>query len=518
MRRTVSSGAWWLNPNAAAVASLVPAIVAVFVCAHQLTLHGVLHGIVIGNESQNLPSSIALTNGAFPYSNFPLAQPPGMLVAMLPFAGLSHGITQSLAMSLARVATAIVTVIAVYFTGFAARFYGVPASLLAGVFAATYPFELFSTAGVTVGPYVLMFTMVGIAFAFKEGRLVEGWRLFVAALFIGFACTIKPWAFIPAVLLVGCALAAWNAKRSHLLPTITGLGVGIVVPCILFLLAAPSRFWHDVVVTELPGNGTMATGQKLATILGLGGAAGYTHAGGLATGVAVVIIAVVLIVAFFGLTTSTTYDWFVTLACVGVIAGAFLPGSMSLQYGEFALPLIAVGVAVTASRMVTALATGGRRSSDLPAQLAMAAAVILVGCAAVIVAVAAPADGSYGATYANKHAIIDTGAVTHRIAAGKCTISNNAMMLLASNRFYEDGASCPVTADPEGLIAINRGHGGRAATVSQWISWAADARYVVLVRPTGNVPLEGRLNRYLRQNFGTQVSQAGFLVAARPFA
>jgi hypothetical protein len=520
MQRTVSSGAWWLSPTAAAVASLAPAIVAVFVCAHQLTLHGVLHGVVISGESQNLASSIALTHGALPYSDYPLAQPPGMLIAMLPFSLLSHVVAPSLAMSIARGATAVATVIAVYFTGFAARGYGVPASVLAGVFAATYPLEFFSTAGVTVGPYVLMFTMIGIAFAFREGMLTEGGRLFAAALFIGIACTIKPWAFIPAVLLFACSLAYRSEARSHALPAAGGLAVGIVLPCIVFLLAAPGKFWHDVVVTELPGHGSMATGQKLTAVLGLGGAAGYTHVNGLATVIAIVIIAAVLVVAFLGIKSSSAYDWFVTLSCVGVLGAVFLPGSMSLQYGEFALPLVAVGVAVTASRLLGVLAAAARRASDLPGQLATAFAIILIGCAAVVTAISAPADGSYGATYADSHAIVDTGVVSAKIAMGSCAISNNPMLLVASDRFFENGSACPVTTDPAGLIAIDRdrAHAGRRATVKQWITWASQAHYFVIVSPTGDIPLAGRLDRYLHRNFGVQAVRHGFLVTGRPLA
>jgi hypothetical protein len=489
VQRTTSSGAWWLNPSAAAVASLVPAVVAVFICVHQLTLHGVLHGIVIGNESQNLGSAIALTNGALPYANFPLASPPGMTILMLPFAGLSHAVAPSVAMSLARAMTALTTVVAVYLAGFVARFYGVPASILAGVFTATYPVEFLSTAGVTTGPYVLAFSLLGLALAFPEGRLAEGRRMAYAGLCLGFACTIRPWAFIPTLVVLGCAAAVGGERRSRLAPALGGTLAGIVVPSVIFLADAPGAFWRDVVMAELPGHGTMAAGAKLAVVLGLGGAAGVSHPDGLAVTLAVIVMVAILLVALASASYSSAYDWCITITSIAVVAVAFLPGVMSPQYGELAFPLAGIGVGVSASRLLSLLAASGRgAASDLRATLARGIAVVLVGCGAVVAAVAAPADGAFGARYADDHGFIDTGAVTARIPPGACAISNDAMVLIASNRFAANGASCPAAVDTNGLAAIEGdGPNGLRAASNVWLSWLAQAHYVAISSAGGSV-------------------------------
>lgn len=490
MRRAVSRGAWWLNPSGAAVLSLAPAVVALFICAHQLTLHGVMHGVVIPGESQNLPSSIALTNGALPYDNFALAQPPGMLLLMLPFAWLSHFVAQSVAMTLARFATMFATVVAVYLAGFAARFYGVPAALLAGAFTAVYPYEFFSTAGVTVGPWVLLCTLVGVALAFKDGTLASGGRVAVAGLFLGFACTLKPWAVIPAVVFAGIAIALASRDRGKLVPALGGLAAGIVVPCIVFLLAAPGAFWRDVVVAELPGNGHMSIGGKFATILGLGssGAARLSHPDGLALFVGVVIIAGIVLVSLGGAASSLSYDWFVAVTAVLVLLAALLPGGMSVQYGEFALPLIAIAVAVALARLLTLTAAAwSGRSEDPRGTLATAVAVMLMACAVVIAAIGAPADAGFAARYANAHGVTETGVVTSHIPHGGCAISNNAMLLVAANRFSEGANACPVVTDPLGAATIGKGV-ETATTVGDWNIWTGEADYVMFVSPTSDVP------------------------------
>lgn len=517
MRRTMSSGAWWLSPVAAAIASLAPAVLAVFLCAHQLTLHGVLHGVVVGNESPNLASAFALGRGVLPYSSFALAQPPGMTILMLPFAFLSHVVAQSLAMSLARAATAITTVVAVYLAGFTVRYYGVPASLLAGVFAAVYPLGLFSTAGVTSGPYVLAFTLLGLSVAFSEGRLAEGRRMLVACLFLGYACTIKPWALLPALVVVACAASSAAERRSQLARAAAGVGIGIVVPSVVFLLDAPGAFWHDVVTSELPGHGTMTAGAKLSEVLGLRGAAGIAHPDGLAVSLAVIVMAAIALVAFAGIRHSSTYDWCITAVSIGVVAACFLPGAMSLQYGEFAFPLVGIGVAATVSRLLAIFATSGTGTrSDMTATLARAFAVLLVACAVVVAAVTAPADGGYGARYADSHAIVDTGALTAGIPAAACAVSNNEMVLIAANRFAPDAAACSPAVDPEGLAAVNGSSpAGTARTSEQWLAWLRPAQYVVVASPGATMPASGSVFTYLHADFAAVAASARVVVFRR---
>ncbi|MHB8434483.1 MAG: hypothetical protein ACYDC0_01195 [Acidimicrobiales bacterium] len=516
MRRTESGGTWWLSPGAAGVAALAPAVVAIFICAHQLTLRGVLDGSVLGNEGANLGSALALTRGALPYSNFPLAQPPGMLILLLPLAWLTHFVTPSLIRPLGRLLTAAVTVVSVYLAGLAARPYGVPASLLAGIFTATYPLAFLSTAGVTVGPFILLFTLIGITLGFRQGGVADGTRALFAGLFLGFACTIKPWALIPALVLVGCALAAWDQKRDKLLPVAGGIVLGIAVPCVIFVLAAPRAFWQDVVRAELPGHGVAAVGAKLATVLGLTGATGIAQPSGLGLTIAVVMLVVVVAVALAAIRDATPYDWFVTFTLIGVIAVVFLPGTMSPQYGEFALPLIAIGVAVTAGRLLGLIAASwtGKRN-DARGSIATALAVLVVGCTVVITAVASPADGRYSSQYADAHAVIAKTAIDGAIPAGSCVISNDPTLLIEANRFVANGVSCPVAVDPAGVLAITRVQGGRPAAVQQWVQWINIAKYVVLTSPPTYVPFQGALAADFHAHYAIVARRPRFSIYVR---
>jgi hypothetical protein len=488
MEGRTTQGVWWQSSRAAAVAALAPTVLALFVCAHQLTLHGVLHGIVLRTESPNLGSGLALGRGSMPYSDFALAQPPGMTLLMLPFGWLHHFVAGSVVLPAARCVTCVVTVAAVYLAGFAARTYGVPSALLAGVFTAIYPFQFFSTSGVTAAPYALFFALLGVTVAFSEGRIASPGRVLAAGLLLGFACTIKPWAVLPALVFLSCALAS-ERRREHGLRAVGGLVVGGGLPCALFILAAPSKFWQEVILTELPGHGTTSGPAKLATLLGFGAPSGFSHPNGLAVTVAVGVLAVVLGTCLLGRSSSAPQDYFTAFTAAALLLATLLPGDMSVQYGEFALPFIAIAVAVTVARLLSLVGMlGSTHSATDAATTATSALGVMFTASAVLVgSLGASAQGSYGATYANRHALIVRAQIDHHIPPASCAISDVPMLLVEANRDSEP-PGCPVIVDPAGVLSIAKANPGIWRPDQLWISWAQIAHFVVVPPKPSDLP------------------------------
>ncbi|MGH9303956.1 MAG: hypothetical protein ACRDZ5_06010, partial [Acidimicrobiales bacterium] len=195
----------------AGVLAFGPLVLGIFLLAHQLTLHEVITGVTFQSDGTNLGSALALTNGQLPYDNFALAQPPGMTILMLPFAGIAHAFSSAVAFGAARVVTALVAAADVFLVAFIARQHGIASSAIAGVLFALYPFAFFATGSALFPPYLLFGCLVGVLLAFDEGEFATGARLVVAGLFFGYAVVIKPWAIVPAIVLLGCALVAKRA-------------------------------------------------------------------------------------------------------------------------------------------------------------------------------------------------------------------------------------------------------------------------------------------------------------------
>lgn len=510
MRRSASGGAWWLSPGPAAFVALGPMVLAIFVCVHQLTCHDVLHGVVVRGEGPGIASAIALAKGVFAYKQYPLTEPPGMTILMLPFGFLINASGPDSVVPLARIVTEAVTVLSVYLAGLVARPYGVPAALLAGVFTATYGFSFLSTGGVTDGPYILFFTLLAAALAFQEGDVAEGPRILLAGLFMGFACTIKPWAFIPALVLVACAVLSDVRAGGRIGRLVGGLVAGVALPCIPFLVESPGNFWRDVVLTELPGSGAETAGRKLADVFGLGSATGFTSPDTTAVTIAIVVAVAIAIVALLGIRRSTPYDWFVSVTALAVLLVVFLPGSMAEQYGEFALPLVAIGVATTATRLVAlaSVAWEEHRPRSI-GSIATGIAIVMIGCAVVVAAEAAPASSRYAAGYANAHGLRADTIIDKTVPAGTCAMSDQPMLLVLAQRYRVDPPSCPVGADPGAPSAIAREAGDPGQAVAQWDSWLSSARAFVTLRVNG---LPGRSRRYLRSHYTLVARGDGVIV------
>src|SRR5579871_3010173 len=95
MRKREEAGVWWASPHAAAIAAFIPAVMSIFVIIHQLTLSNVINGASLPGAGTNFSSAMALAGGQLPYNtyptSFPLTQPPGMTLILLPFAFIAHG-------------------------------------------------------------------------------------------------------------------------------------------------------------------------------------------------------------------------------------------------------------------------------------------------------------------------------------------------------------------------------------------------------------------------------------------
>jgi hypothetical protein len=60
VRRRQESGVWWASPHVAAFIALMPTVLAVFLIAHELTLHDVVGGVTFPAAGVNFASALAL--------------------------------------------------------------------------------------------------------------------------------------------------------------------------------------------------------------------------------------------------------------------------------------------------------------------------------------------------------------------------------------------------------------------------------------------------------------------------
>jgi hypothetical protein len=499
VRRRSDGGVWWANPYVAGILAIVPTVLGIFLVIHELTLHDVLGGVTLQQGGVNFASSVALSNGQLPYENFVLTQPPGMSILLLPFAWGAHS-GGSAALDAARGLTAVVSVLDVFLVGLMARFHGTASTLIAGVLFATFPNAFYATSSVTLEPYLLLFCLLAFQAAFRQGQLATGGRLILAGVLIGFAVTIKPWAIIPAIVILVCSAFAWREAIARVLG---GLVIGIGVPCIIFFLASPSAFVRDVVSAELnrgaTGHGASSGfGTRVAEILGLGSPLGLTHPNQLALAIGAVIVVLVAVATIGRLSSATPLDWALLATVVGLAAIALVPESLPPAFTWFlaAFGAIVLGNAVgSLLSLISSISVGAR---DTSSTIAGGMTIVCAAAMVAVVSVGVPKETDYWRSYFLLNGSNPTAAIDAVVPRGACVVSNNPEALVLADRFASLPTGCPYVVDPDGIQRVAQT--SNAVNVD-WEQLLGEARYVVIAPVQPDLLNTPQLSRFFTRNF-----------------
>lgn len=488
---------WWASPHVAGFLALMPTVLGIFLIIHELTLHDVLGGLTLPQGGVNLASAVALSKGQLPYDNFVLTQPPGMSILLLPFAWAAHN-SGGPALDAARGLTALVCVVDVFLVAFTARLHGIASTFIAGVLFATFPSAFYATSTVTLEPYLVLFCLLAFQAAFTEGQLATGGRLILAGAFIGFAVTIKPWALVPAIVLIVCAAVNW---REALARVVGGVVLGIGVPCITFFLAAPSAFIRDVVSAELSaGPGRSASGglaARIAQSLGLGPPLGLTRPNDLAVGIGILLAVLILAAALGRASTSTMLDWALLATVIGLAAIALVPHQLPPAYPYFLAAFGAILIGNSMGTLISLISSASVGSGDVSSTVAAGVTLVCVAAMIAVVSVGVPKETDFWRAFFLVNGSNPSTAIEAAVPKGACVVSNNPEALILADRFGSLPSGCPYVVDPSGIDQVA---GTSTADSTQWLQLLSEARYVV-VSPVQPSLLTPQISRFLSRNF-----------------
>ena len=116
-------------------------------------------------------TSVRLAHGIFPYRNFVDDQPPGVPVAMLPFALWSRSVGTTTAFAAARAVVPLVETVGVVALGWMLRHHGALTVAVACGAMAVYPVCLIDQRTVMLEPFCATLCVLGLAAVFDRDRL-----------------------------------------------------------------------------------------------------------------------------------------------------------------------------------------------------------------------------------------------------------------------------------------------------------------------------------------------------------
>lgn len=494
------------STRAGTVAALVaPAIISIAVSAYLLSRPEFLTGVHsftgIGyDDGVYLGAVERFVHGVLPYRSFTYVQPPGALLLLSPLGLIGRWFGTADALEVGRILTLIVAAANASLAAHLVRSRGRVAQAAAGLILAGFPLIVTADHTLNLEPYLVLVLLSATWLAFHGDRLVSGPRLVWAGVVMALAVEIKVWGAAGVVALAVVCLPDWRRLREVVL----GLVAGSLVIAGPFVVAAPGRFWHQVVVAQVQRKDTLDTYsvvQRFAFITGVGGQGTATSRAGLGTVVMVAVIVVVLVGFGSSLRSLTRFDWYALALAVVLVSGLLASHQFYDHYTYATTAALALVVGVAVGR----LARWRGHQSVLRSGNRWLVAVGATGYL-LIAAVAVVHQDRYAKTFlANDVAVSpDIRAI---VPAGACAVTDDPILLLDSDR-WSSGGGCPAITDPFGMYVADDGTPppGKlpfpASLTGSWLAAFHSAPYVVLsVDGSDYVPFDQQLYAYFHAHY-----------------
>jgi alpha-1,2-mannosyltransferase len=229
-----------------------------------------LYGLGNYDDGVHFAAALGLVNGLLPYRDFLLLHPPGVVLALAPFAALSWLVGEPHAMAVARLAWIVLGGANAVLCGLALRPVSRAAGLLAALFYAlsfgamyvehTTLLESPATTVLLLG--LVLTRLLGTATGIRDRHYL------LAGVLLGLSPALKIWGVV-AVLVLVVTLAARRGRRPALL-TLGAAVASCTAACLPFFLSAPAEMWRMVVVAQLGRRRTVEpVSGRLDDVLGV---------------------------------------------------------------------------------------------------------------------------------------------------------------------------------------------------------------------------------------------------------
>jgi alpha-1,2-mannosyltransferase len=331
---------------------------------------GGLSGLDSYDDGVHFSAALALVNGRLPYRDFLFLHPPGVILALSPFAELGALTRDGWGFAAGRIAWMLMGSATAALIVIALRHVGWLGALVGGIGYAVY-LPAVRTERTTMLEGLTSFLLIVALVSLGSTRLRArhpGLIFMVGGVLLGMAAGVKIWGVVVVVVVAGWVAVAYGVGKALRMALGTVLGVSAL--CLPFFLAAPAAMWRMVVFDQLarPENG-VAPLNRLAAIVGLPDDA--------APDPRLVIAAVVALTALV-LIALTRDGKVAPLLVLAMAAVVLLSPSFYLHYpASFAVPL-ALSAGTAAAAMQDWAGALGRLAPRLLAGASVAVLIVLV--------------------------------------------------------------------------------------------------------------------------------------------
>lgn len=395
-------------------------------------------GLVGYDQGVYFSAAEAVIFGRMPYRDFVFLHPPGIIAALAPLGLVSRLTHDALGLELARVLTVLVGAVNAGLVVLAARRFSLLGAAAGGLLYAIWRPAVMAETQPRLEPYLSLGLLIAVALLSRRGARLPWWAMLAAGAGLGFALTVKIWAAVPVLVILGWCVGRWGVRAAaHVLAALTLTATAICLP---FLLAARGAMVTMVIGDQLGRPRTSPTvWDRLA-----GGLALYTH-GEMHAGsrgavlVAGAVVVPLLVWTWLSLRSSRPF--------VVLLVAQLLVLVASPSFYTFYPAYVAPAIALVAAAAVTAVAVRAPRPSPIIRSVHVTAVVVL----ALVI------GGVLGST-ARRDSTTETGhaspsALRSSVEGARCVTSDSVGALVLLNVFGSDlRHGCPELVDTAGLL------------------------------------------------------------------
>jgi alpha-1,2-mannosyltransferase len=230
---------------------------------------GGLYGIGDYDDAVHYSAAVGLVHGQLPYRDFLFLQPPGIVLALAPFAALGRMFGDPTGFAAARIGWMALGAVNALLVVYLLRRQGRIPALVGGAFYALFPPAVYGEHSTQLEGLATTCMLLSLLLLSRD-RQPRWWPVVLAGGLLGASAGVKIWGVVAVAIVL--AWGAMAAGRRRLAAVAAGAGVGAVAVCLPFFLAAPASMFRMVVSDQL-GRPAMRASPviRLYQIVGLPG-------------------------------------------------------------------------------------------------------------------------------------------------------------------------------------------------------------------------------------------------------
>ena len=336
--RSPGSGAWFAGLTAVFLVALAARVLPV--------LRGRGYASNLGYDAGvYYAAGDGLVHGRLPYRDFVLLHPPGVMLALAPFAAIGRLTSDHVGFVLACLGFTAIGAVNAALVMMIARKLGTSAiaAFGAGLFAAVWIGSIRAEYLTRLEPLANLFVLIGLyAYAAARSRPTT-WSFALMGAALATATAVKIWYAVPLIVMAGWVLLGVRRRRAAV-AFAAGTGLALLAIVGPFAALAPTQMWHMVITDQLGRR--RITGSPLTRLDQTVDLSAWNRALGPWAGVGVVAV-LLLILGFLsiGATRRPGGRLLVVLLSAQVLVLITAPSWFSF-YSDYLTPALAVSVAL----------------------------------------------------------------------------------------------------------------------------------------------------------------------------